>query len=506
MRGKLCILTLMLLLSVFFVGCSNNELGLIKAMINTSDKLSSGVQQTYINIKFNPDNKVGNLGFIDSKEHIIKIDAKTIFERSFNKTELKANSEVEVNYNDILTKLDFWEEVDLNSKDSKNTISLKLPKVVKNLIGDPEIMNKDYIYIDILDMIEKLSNNSNNINTNIVNSNTEAYINLMTENNTIFKDVLIDILEDFNSNVTIKKSTEDETENDIYTVKFNKEILGEFIKEFIIYFVNNEEHIKDIQDALFKSIRNNNSISEDDIRKLNYEFRKYNKYIRDNKDKIIGDIESGYNDFLDDEMYEELNIELELTFVVNNEEIVVNSIYDLFVGTPIGEMSFYLSNELSQINEELEVILPQLTNRNSVNLNQKIEEEQRKDEIRLDSMYRDWGYVGVKINNQRIYFNDIQPKIINGRVMVPIRELVEKIDGEVKWNASDKTIVCTRGNKKFVIDLKNEKLISNEIETKQYNFTIIDGRTLIPIRALSEAFDGEIQWNEEYKYTNINID
>ena len=103
--------------------------------------------------------------------------------------------------------------------------------------------------------------------------------------------------------------------------------------------------------------------------------------------------------------------------------------------------------------------------------------------------------VRVYLNGEKIAF-DVQPQIINGRTMVPMRKIFEELGATVDWDDSTQTAIGTKENTvvKFTINdytmYKNE--VSNELDVPAQ---LIDGRTLIPLRAVSEAFGCQVGWD-----------
>ena len=118
--------------------------------------------------------------------------------------------------------------------------------------------------------------------------------------------------------------------------------------------------------------------------------------------------------------------------------------------------------------------------------------------------------VTVELDGKTIEF-DVNPQIIEGRTMVPLRKIFEEIGAKVKWNADTKTISARKNSKTVTLtvdsaELKLDKGKTDDegnpiIETISLEVpaTIIDGRTLVPVRAISESFGMDVSWDEEDK-------
>lgn len=121
----------------------------------------------------------------------------------------------------------------------------------------------------------------------------------------------------------------------------------------------------------------------------------------------------------------------------------------------------------------------------------------------------------VEFNGNAIEF-DVKPQITNGCTMVPIRKIFEEIGALVKWDAetqtvqarkSAKTITFKIGSSELNIDKGKTDSDGNSI-TETVNLEtpamIVSGRTLVPLRAISESFGLDVNWNEDEKKVSVN--
>lgn len=92
-------------------------------------------------------------------------------------------------------------------------------------------------------------------------------------------------------------------------------------------------------------------------------------------------------------------------------------------------------------------------------------------------------------------YDNVEPMIENGRTLVPIRALAEAIGASVGWDDAEKMITIVKGDKKIVIRLdSNIGLINGEELTMDVPAKTISGRTMIPLRFVSEAFGMNVGW------------
>ena len=111
--------------------------------------------------------------------------------------------------------------------------------------------------------------------------------------------------------------------------------------------------------------------------------------------------------------------------------------------------------------------------------------------------------ITVILNGNKLNF-DVQPCIINDRVMIPVRTIFEKLGAEVNWHQNTRTIIASKAEIMVSLTIDIEKIIVNDkekiIDTSP---CIVNGRTLVPIRAISEAFNMDVIWNQQTQTVTI---
>ena len=114
--------------------------------------------------------------------------------------------------------------------------------------------------------------------------------------------------------------------------------------------------------------------------------------------------------------------------------------------------------------------------------------------------------VTVVLDGETIVF-DVPPQIINGRTMVPMRAIFEKLGAVVDWNDTTRTAIAQKGNTTVSIVIDDTTLYKNsEPITLDVPAQLKDSRTLVPLRAVSEAFDCTVLWNDDTQTVNISTD
>lgn len=117
--------------------------------------------------------------------------------------------------------------------------------------------------------------------------------------------------------------------------------------------------------------------------------------------------------------------------------------------------------------------------------------------------------ITVMLDSEPVSF-DVEPIICEERVLVPMRKIFNELGAEVEWLAETKTIIATRGSEIIAMQVGSDVLICKDIKDDTTDIfqldlppQIIDGRTLVPLRAVSEALHCEVFWNDEAKTVYI---
>ncbi|MBQ2679123.1 MAG: copper amine oxidase N-terminal domain-containing protein [Firmicutes bacterium] len=116
--------------------------------------------------------------------------------------------------------------------------------------------------------------------------------------------------------------------------------------------------------------------------------------------------------------------------------------------------------------------------------------------------------ITVNVDADELTF-DVAPQIINDRLMVPMRAIFEKLDAEVDYIAEEKAVVSRKGDKviRFVINSDYMEIAEGGSDARKVELdapaTIIDGRTLVPLRAVAESFGYDVQWYGDTKTVQI---
>lgn len=111
--------------------------------------------------------------------------------------------------------------------------------------------------------------------------------------------------------------------------------------------------------------------------------------------------------------------------------------------------------------------------------------------------------VNVVLNGMPISF-DVPAQTINDRTMVPMRAIFEAIGAEVDWDDESQTAYGYKTGINIHIQVDSNVMLKNFndilLDTPAQ---LIDGRVLVPVRAVSESFGINVDWDEASKTVKL---
>lgn len=109
-----------------------------------------------------------------------------------------------------------------------------------------------------------------------------------------------------------------------------------------------------------------------------------------------------------------------------------------------------------------------------------------------------YGYVGNrfrKIDSENI---SVTPVIINDRTYIPVRFVSESLGSEVSWDGTKNRVTITLGNRIVQMSIGSKKItVDGNDKTIDSPVMVKNDRTLVPIRVIAEAFDKTVTWYDE---------
>ena len=97
--------------------------------------------------------------------------------------------------------------------------------------------------------------------------------------------------------------------------------------------------------------------------------------------------------------------------------------------------------------------------------------------------------------------------IENGNTMVPIRNIFEHLNAKVDWDNDTKTITAKKEDTEITLQIGSQTLKKNE-KTEQLDVmpVIVNDTTFVPVRAVSQALDANVAWDDKTSTIKISSD
>lgn len=90
---------------------------------------------------------------------------------------------------------------------------------------------------------------------------------------------------------------------------------------------------------------------------------------------------------------------------------------------------------------------------------------------------------------------DVAPQVINGRTMVPYRAVAERLGARVSWNAAERSVTVTDGDTRLRLTVDQPVAVSNDREIRMDTAPVLlDGRVLVPLRFLGTGMGWRVNW------------
>ncbi|WP_422446664.1 stalk domain-containing protein [Thermoanaerobacterium sp. DL9XJH110] len=142
------------------------------------------------------------------------------------------------------------------------------------------------------------------------------------------------------------------------------------------------------------------------------------------------------------------------------------------------------------------------------NMEEAIQKEPEDDGLynEIGKLYEEMGLNGIKlfIKGQKVE-SDVKPLVKGGTTLVPVRIIVENLGAKVDWNPDTGSIIITKNGKTIELSIGSREVkINGVVSTIDEPATILEGRTVVPLRFISESFGTKVNWNSQYQIITVN--
>lgn len=117
-------------------------------------------------------------------------------------------------------------------------------------------------------------------------------------------------------------------------------------------------------------------------------------------------------------------------------------------------------------------------------------------------------YDGISVVLDGVLLRFDQPSVIvDGRTLVPLRGIFENLGATVLWDGESSTVTATKDETEISLQIGNQIAEKNGSKiTLDVPAQLINSRTLVPVRFVSEALGCTVSWNEENRAVIIDTD
>lgn len=112
--------------------------------------------------------------------------------------------------------------------------------------------------------------------------------------------------------------------------------------------------------------------------------------------------------------------------------------------------------------------------------------------------------IGVSVNGKKVDF-DVLPFVNpQNRTMVPIRFIGEELGSEVNWLPEEQKVIINQDGQEIQLWIgKVQASVSGNSVTMDTQAELINGRTMVPLRFISESFGANVEWQAANKMVVI---
>jgi hypothetical protein len=503
------------------VACTIDEISLIDSLVKTS-QITSYERNAKIELTFE-----GQSDSEEMKKAIDFIEAYVDeFSMSWNEkcsaneemTKAKMAADFDVDMNGLGVKMNYWMDVDFTGDNPQMKYIVELPPpITQPLFTFADLESKKYIALDFA-------------------KNEEIEVN-MDFNNTMKKskelqNMVFDFIKTSATNfepgmIVVNKKGSATTDRGEKVTEYELKLSDATAKQLINSFINDvvlqedcAEFIKKYMESTLDMIEMNEEDKEEALAELdksiNETFIEQLPTYRENvtqafemiKDvKILGDEGVTINYYINKDGYivgTNASIDIEINLAD----------FAAAVGSPgEGEGTFRFGitceSSLYNINKEVNVEIPELTKDNSLDIFDMIKSTTTGSLFEVPSISNLTGdtnipepvlYDGINVfmNGKHIAFDDAKPENLNGRVLVPVRVISEEMGADVTYNSQTKQVIIVKGNKTIELTIgSQEAYVNGDKVLLDVPATAVEGRTMVPLKFVSENMDAYVDWDGE---------
>ena len=111
----------------------------------------------------------------------------------------------------------------------------------------------------------------------------------------------------------------------------------------------------------------------------------------------------------------------------------------------------------------------------------------------------------VRIDGVAVVFDGQLPTIVDGRTLVPVRGVFEHVGFDVDWDPISRQVTLTSENYEVILTIGSAEFTTNGIvHTLDVPAQIIGDRTMLPIRAVLESVGYHVSWDDRNRIVLVS--
>ncbi|ARR10745.1 copper amine oxidase N-terminal domain-containing protein [Paenibacillus bovis] len=112
--------------------------------------------------------------------------------------------------------------------------------------------------------------------------------------------------------------------------------------------------------------------------------------------------------------------------------------------------------------------------------------------------------IKVTVDSATVNFPDQKPVLDNNRVLIPTRFVAQQLGGKVGYNSKSKTVTIQQGAKTITLKINSAKVMAGgKTVMLDVPAKVVRGRTMVPLRFVSEAMGATVDWNQARSLVSI---
>lgn len=103
--------------------------------------------------------------------------------------------------------------------------------------------------------------------------------------------------------------------------------------------------------------------------------------------------------------------------------------------------------------------------------------------------------IRVEVDGNPVRFSDAQPRMVDGRVLVPLRGVLEHMGANVFWDPSRRLVTARQGQRDISLYIgQRSAQVDGRTVSLDVPAMIMGGSTMVPLRFMSESLGADVMW------------